>query len=181
MRTFIALELPAKLRAEVAEISRTLAQRCRGHFMPYENLHVTLAFLGEISETEAGEAIAALNEVCSDLAPIPLMPEGLGKFGRASDATLWLGFRKSDELMAAATQVRERLSAHGLSFDEKPFLPHVTLARRVSLPRDALSTLPFPHEAQASHITLFKSTLSSKGATYMPLYTVELRKNEESR
>ncbi len=60
------------------------------------------------------------------------------------------------------------------AFDEKPFRPHVTLARRVRFQRETLPALPFPAPAMASRVTLFKSTLTKDGALYKPLYTMEL-------
>lgn len=174
MRTFIALELPDEFRGEVAAVSRILAQCCQGRFLPYESLHITLAFLGDIDEAESSLAIAALEEACRGMATVPLEPDGLGKFGRPRDATLWLGLRRGPELMGLASDVREQLSARGLAFDDKPFLPHVTLARRVRLPRRDLPELPFPQPDEAMAVTLFKSLLGSSGATYKELHTVRL-------
>lgn len=174
MRTFIALELPDEFRGEVAAVSRILAQCCQGHFLPYENLHLTLAFLGDIDEAESSLAIAALEEACRGMGPVPLESDGLGKFGRPRDATLWLGLRQGPELMGLASDVREQLSARGLAFDGKPFLPHITLARRVRLPRGELPDLPFPQPDEATAVTLFKSMLNGSGATYKTLHTVEL-------
>ena len=76
--------------------------------------------------------------------------------------------------MALAERVRTELLARGLVFDKKPFLPHVTLARRVRVPRGSLGELAFPLPDEASRVTLFKSTLERDGARYKPLYTVEL-------
>lgn len=174
MRVFIALELPDEFRGEVAAVSRTLAQRCRGRFVPYQNLHVTLAFLGEVGEAQSREAIAALEEACAGAGPVPLEPDGLGKFGRSSDATLWLGLHQTPQLDELAERVRGSLTSHGLPYDQKTFLAHITLARRVRLPRKVLPELPFPQPAEARRVTLFKSTLDSTGATYKPLHTVTL-------
>lgn len=174
MRVFAALQLPSRFRSEAAAVSRILAQWCPGHYVPYENLHVTLAFLGEVGEAESSSAVDALEEACRGMVTVPLEPDGLGKFGRPRDATLWLGLRRGPELMGLAAEVRERLSARGLAFDDKPFLPHVTLARRVRLPRGDLPGLPFPQPDEATAVTLFKSVLGSSGATYKELHTVRL-------
>lgn len=174
MRAFIALELPDEFRGEVAAVSRLLAQQCPGHFMPYENFHVTLAFLGEIDEAQSSLAVAALESACAGVAPVTLVSNGLGKFGRSSDATLWLGLEQTPALEHLATSVRNSLAARDLTYDEKPFRAHITLGRRVRLPRGPLPDLPFPEPAQATRVTLFKSTLDSTGATYKPLHSVEL-------
>ena len=73
-----------------------------------------------------------------------------------------------------AERVREELAARDVPFDPKPFRPHITLGRRVHIPKKPLPLLAFPLPAQAQTVTLFKSTLSRDGAEYKPLYTVEL-------
>ena len=83
--------------------------------------------------------------------------------------------RRSAQLMDLASRVRTELESRGIAFDAKPFLPHITLARRAHIPAGALPDLPFPLPAEATDVTLFKSILDQSGATYKPLYTVELR------
>lgn len=175
MRTFIAVEIPDRFRHEAADLARLLSTSMRGRFIPRENYHVTLAFLGELDEMEAHAAIAALDEACQGVHPLSLCPEGLGRFGRAEDATLWLGIAPSAELVALADDLRAALAAHGIAYDQKQFRPHVTLARRVRIPRRDFPGLPFPREARAERITLFKSILDAEGASYKPLYSVNLQ------
>ena len=174
MRAFMALELPEAFADEVAGISRALAASVEGRFVSAENHHLTLAFLGEVGEAETRSAMAALDVACADAGRVLLAATGLGTFGRARDATLWLGIEKNPQLMGLAERVREELSARGLAYDEKDFLPHVTLARRARMPRGALGELAFPLPDEAARVTLFRSILSSEGARYKPLYTVEL-------
>ena len=174
MRAFVALELPEAFADEVTELARRLAAVCGGRFVPAESHHLTLAFLGEVGEAGARAAMGALEAACAGEGPVRLAATGLGTFGRARDATLWLGVEKDPRLMALAERVRTELLARGLVFDEKPFLPHVTLARRVRMPRGSLGELGFPLPDEASRVTLFRSTLEPDGARYKPLYTVEL-------
>ncbi len=175
MRTFIALEPPEGFVEEVAAMARVLGSAVEGRFVPRRNYHVTLAFLGDISEAQARKAMDAMDEACVGVAAIPLRPDGLGKFGRASDATLWLGLAPEQELTGLASRLREALRLRGVPFDEKPFLPHITLARRVKLPKGAFPELAFPLPCNAVHVTLFKSTLTRDGAQYKPLYEAGLQ------
>lgn len=174
MRVFVALELPSLFEDEVAALACHLKPLVAGRFMKRETYHLTLAFLGEVGEVAARDAMAALDVACKDRAPVPLSPDGLGKFGRPVDATLWLGIAPAPELMALAEAVRADLAARALAFDEKPFRPHITFARRARLPHGALPELVFPQPAHATRVALFKSTLSQEGATYKELYHVEL-------
>ena len=175
MRTFIALEPPAAFADEAAGVARTLSRAVEGRFLPRESYHLTLAFLGEVDDAGAARAMDALDEACAGRGPVPLRPEGLGKFGRASDATLWLGIADDPALTGLAAAVRDALAARGLPFDEHPFRPHLTLARRARIPRAALPPLAFPAPAVATRVALLKSILSREGAEYKPLSVVSLR------
>lgn len=176
MRTFISLELPSCFADEVAEMARQLALTVDGRFMPRENHHLTLAFLGDICEAEASAAVAAIEKACAQAdGPIPLRCVGLGSFGKPSDATLWLGVDADPSLLDLAQSVRSGLDAAGIAYDAKPFKPHITLARRARLPHGiVLPALPFPNTDRADTVTLFKSTLSSEGACYKPLFSAVL-------
>lgn len=174
MRAFVALELPEAFADEVAALSRRLAAVCEGRFVAAGNHHLTLAFLGEVDEAGARSAMDALEAACVGMGPIELAAEGLGTFGRGCAATLWLGIRRSEELRLLARRVREELAARGLTYDEKDFLPHVTLARRVRVPRGELGELAFPLPDEARDVTLFRSILEPDGARYKPLHTVGL-------
>ena len=174
MRTFVALELPERFAIETAALSHKLETTLEGRFLPPCTHHLTLAFLGEVGEPEVAAAIDALEEACAGTSPLLLRSDGLGKFGRANDATLWLGVASTPQLERLARDVREGLTARGVAFDPQPVKPHVTLARRVRIPRASLPPLTFPDDDQASTATLFKSTLGREGATYKALHTVEL-------
>lgn len=174
MRAFIALELPELFEDEVAALARQLRDAVEGRFMRRETYHVTLAFLGEIDEALARGAMEALDEACETVAPVPLVTDGLGTFGKPHDATLWLGLCGGDGLASLASAMRAALDARGISYDRKAFRAHITLARRARLPKGELPALVFPAPATATRVTLFKSELAPEGATYKPLYTVEL-------
>ena len=154
MRAFIALELPADFADDTAAAARRLSASLEGRFLDRSTYHLTLAFLGDIDDAEASRAMDAL--------------------GRPADATLWLGVAPDPALQALAERVREELTARDVPFDPKPFRPHITLGRRVRIPKKPLPPLAFPLPAHARTVTLFKSTLSRDGAEYKPLYTVEL-------
>lgn len=174
MRVFIALELPDHMVAQVAVLARQLGDRISGRLMKPDTYHLTLAFLGELDEQQVRDAMAALDDAAVDRAAIPLVPDGLGKFGKPHDATLWLGISPAQELMDLAEAVRAELAARDLPFDRKAFRPHITLARRAKLPRGPLPELVFPEASQAVAVTLFKSSLTPEGARYKPLYTKTL-------
>lgn len=175
MRAFIAVDLPEGFREETRALARRLEPLMAGRFVPHGNYHVTLAFLGEIGEAEAASAVAAIESAamaCAD--PVELRSEGLGHFGRADDATLWLGVAAEAGLIGLADRVHAELDAHGIGYEEKPFRPHVTLARRARIPKGDLPALPFPHAEIAGSVTLYRSILDPAGSEYKALHTVAL-------
>lgn len=127
MRAFIALELPADFADDTAAAARRLSASLEGRFLDRSTYHLTLAFLGDIDDAEASRAMDALDVACAGSSPVSLAPDGLGKFGRPADATLWLGVAPDPALQALAERVREDLTARDVPFDPKPFRPHITL------------------------------------------------------
>ncbi len=174
MRTFVALEVPDAMREEAAALARQLRASVQGRFIPPENYHLTLAFLGNTSESDFPLIVDAMEQAASHAGEILLQPDGLGKFGRGEDATLWLGFAENPALMELAACLRNNLSERGIAFDGKPLRPHLTLARRARISKGNLPALPFPLPAPTQKATLFKSILGKDGAIYIPLHETML-------
>lgn len=177
MRTFIAIEIPSDLKDELVAAARVLQNHVKGRFTPRDNYHITLAFLGEIPQTMLDYAEESMNFAVSQIDGTPdieLRSDGLGSFGRPKNATLWIGFTKQPELMKLADDLRSRLRYHDIDLDGKSFLPHITLARHACLPKGSLANIPFPNACKAYRLTLFKSELHRDGATYDPLYSIDL-------
>ena len=133
-----------------------------------DNLHMTLAFIGE--REEADSAVRALETV--RFSPFRIRTGRLMKFGD----TLTLGIRDGGECVRLAMAVRSALDGAGIPFDKKPPVPHITLARRfaVPLPEGASLTVPETGE-QIVSFRLMLSELDRSGAVYTPLCTFSLR------
>ena len=175
MRTFIALELPTDFAAEAAKLQDKLSAALQAKYVPEQFLHLTLAFLGDLeTNTQLAATQRAIELATSNFAPVSLHPEGLGYFGDASDATVWLGISPTPALMNLAKSIRSELSTKGISHDETPFKPHITLARHANVRHANLNGFPMPDTAHATNVTIFKSELSPKGTSYQPLHSVTL-------
>lgn len=174
MRAFIALELPDAFADDVAALARALEAHVHGRFLTRERYHVTLAFLGDIGQAQSERALEALHAACAGSSPVTLRACDLGTFGRGSNTTLWLGLERDEALMQLAARVRSSLADAGLPCDAKAFKPHITLARHAHVAHGELPALGFPRESEATHVTLFKSTLEPDGAVYKALSTATL-------
>ena len=139
----------------------------RGRFSPPENLHLTLAFLGETPDP--APVIEAIKKV-----RVPRLKLSFGRLTLFGDALVCL-IEPDGALEAYARRLRDALDAAGIRYDKKAFRPHVTLARKAALP-DAVRL----HDAQrglrnaklqTAQTILFCSDTSGETAKYTALYT----------
>ena len=173
MRLFIAAELPEEVLDALVETQAALRDTVRGRYTAPDSLHLTLAFLGEVSAARLDEVASALERGCAGHGPVEVRLGALGSFGRRRSAVLWQGLTGGPELASLAADVRGALEAAGFAFDEKPFLAHITLMRAADLSR---GELPMPGMARGmlDTVTLFKSDLSGARPSYEPLHVVSL-------
>jgi len=170
MRLFLAVVPPFPVRHEIAAAVEEMRGRVRGRFVPPPNLHLTLLFLGEVEPAGEETVRAAARSVAANRAPFTVEWGGGGVFPARSRARVaWLGVREGgDALVALADSLRRDLGRA----DEKPFRPHLTLARFHRPPRsgdldallDGLGPLSWRHRVEAFH--LLQSRLDPDGAVY---------------
>ena len=124
-RLFVAITLSDEIRKTVNQTLHEMKQcGIKGNYSPTANLHLTLAFIGEIREPE--QVMDALKTI--SWKPFRLSLDGLGCFGDI----LWVGVKGTQGLNSAARSVRDALSAAQIRFDTKKFEPHITLIRKAS-------------------------------------------------
>ena len=134
-----------------------------GNFTPEENLHLTLAFIGDCPNAEP--ALDALSSV--NFTPFELSLEGIGCFGDL----WWAGLKDSAPLTALARRVRRALAARDIPFDRKRFSPHITLIRKAS--REAVGIRIPPAAMTVDAISLMRSDRGRNGMFYTALKTRE--------
>ena len=164
MRLFIAVPLSAEFRDALAGLREQLRKSgVRGNYSRTENLHITLAFIGEYPDPEA--VLEVLEKV--RFKPFGLRLEGMGSFGRL----WWAGLSKSRELDALAAQIRHYLADAGIPFDRKRFGPHITVIREPDKPRIPPVTVPEASMTVGS-FSLMRSDRGARGMIYTPLGSV---------
>jgi 2'-5' RNA ligase len=173
MRLFIAIELPDDLKKT---LSRLRADVPGARWVPPEQLHLTLAFLGEVEEKTAGELGERLALIQTP--PFQLRFSGTGCFpNRHRPRVLWAGLEPNPRLTHLAARVHEAVLACGIPQEERPFSPHITLARlKFPAVREIDVFLTMPQKLKippftVREITLFQSRLTSLGAVHIPVGT----------
>ena len=170
MRLFVALDLPFALREHLSRLCGGL-QGAR--WIPPENYHLTLRFLGETTNPMAEEidhALAALRARRFDLALA-----GTGTFERSGrTVTLWAGVVREPALDHLQSKIETALHRVGVASERRRFQPHVSLARVDGVPLDRLAGWVQAHNllrtepATIEHFTLFSSQLGKDQAVYTP-------------
>ena len=133
MRLFVAAYPPASacddLEQRLADlaVSRAAADGVNTRLARRETWHVTLAFLGEVDDGRAPAAATAI-ERAADGPPLELRLAGGGRFGRGRFTVLWAGV-EGDGLDVVSRRVRRELKKAKLPYDDRPYRPHLTLAR----------------------------------------------------
>jgi 2'-5' RNA ligase len=130
MRLFVALEIPSTVRDNLAELLKSLrAISPQTRWVRLENLHVTLKFIGEVPETRLATIRSALAQARSDQ-PVRLDFRGLGFFpNEKHPRVFWVGIEASPNLKTLAASIEEATKTFGIPREQRPFSPHLTLAR----------------------------------------------------
>ncbi len=171
MRLFVAIDLSEEMKAALVDAQNAMYDRgVRGNYSPEENLHLTIAFIGEYPEAEP--VLDALRTV--RFTPFELVPDGVGSFGDH----WWAGVRESVPLAAVARRVRRALAEGGIPFDRKGFVPHITLIRRASKAPERIRIAP--RGMTVDSISLMRSDRGRNGMIYTELGCVEAIQNGEA-
>ena len=163
MRLFIAIPLNEAMRDAVISVQEAFrSSGVRGNYTPVENLHLTLAFIGEFGDPDRVlEAMASV-----PFAPFALALHGVGAFGDL----WWLGLRESPALSGYVRGLRRALAEAGIPFDRKRFSPHITLLRRaVAGPKGMPGVEAPPAEMTVGGVALMRSDRGRGGMIYTEL------------
>ena len=185
MRLFVAVELDDAARRAIADeqsrLKVALEERSRLTWVRAQHIHLTLAFLGEVSEDRGRLAVKAMSRPI-DHDPFAVGFGGLGVFPhQGPPRVLWLGLKRgAREVHAVQQQVVERLAAVGFATEKRAFHPHLTLGRwRESreIERHRVPGADRPGEVavvDVVDVALVQSRMSSDGPTHTTLCLARL-------
>ena len=171
MRLFVALDLPWALRERVAMMAGGGIPGAR--WVPPENYHLTLRFIGEMPGYRAEEIDQALAGLKARAFTLTL--SGVGTFNKGGRSlSLWVGVERNPALDHLQSKIETCLQRCGLEPERRRFSPHITLARLDNAPEATLAAFvqannlfrsePVP----VAHFTLFSSQLGKDQAVYTP-------------
>lgn len=184
MRLFIAVDLdPAVLRRVQVLVTEHRALAPRARWQAFDNLHVTLSFLGEVPADRAGELGAAIAAVALRSQPFPLCVRSAGGFpDGARPRVLWLGIGGDTRALGdLKMEIDGAIESLVPSEDRRDFHPHLTLARSARRGGDrelgacvaALRDVELD-PSTIREVVLYQSQPSPGGVRYTPLLRAPL-------
>ena len=165
MRLFIAINFKSDIKRGLIALRDDL-RSCseRGNFTRDENLHLTLAFIGEVSPKKVDKIKAIMETVT--FAPFAASAERLGTFSRGT--LWWAGLREDKPLMDLQREIEHKLALCGFEMDGRKYSPHITLGREVVTDAKPWAIEPFGEPVGA--VDLMKSERIDGKLTYTPIF-----------
>jgi 2'-5' RNA ligase len=188
LRLFVGVTAPERWQTAISDWRRKVQSRFSddfGRWTSESNLHLTLRFFGSVEEDQVVAIAKHLQQVASTSKPFSLAAAPLGCFPNASRPRIfWLGLLgATDALVELESQIRTATAEFGQPPEDRPFHPHLTLARLkqpTRQDRDHLAELirkPTPIEVpdwQIRELELIRSQPGPQGSTYTTLATIPL-------
>ena len=182
MRLFTGIDLPTDLVNRIEQLLAELRPAARIHWSPVGNLHLTTKFIGDWPEERLDELRQALAGVPT-AGPVAIGVRGLGFFPNTrSPRVFWAGV-VAPRLTALAGATEQALEPLGIAAENRPYSPHLTLARiKASAPLHALHERIHRLASQefgefaASRFFLYESKSSPAGSVYTKLSEFPLDK-----
>ena len=161
MRLFAAINFDRNMNDALLSVQEKFRENnVKGNYTRAENLHLTLAFIGEYNDPDyVLDTLSAMH-----FSPFVITLDGIGSF----DRLWWAGLSGTDELVRCAKQIRHLLSDAGIPFDRKKFSPHITLLRNASEPVIPDVTIP-KATFKVNEISLMRSDRGKQGMKYSVL------------
>ena len=170
MRLFVGIELPWELKQRLAVLAGGVPG---ARWVPVENYHLTLRFIGEVPKHQAEEIDHALAALRTRAFSLTLA--GVGTFSKGGrDTQLWAGVERNPQLDHLQAKIETALQRTGLEPERRRFAPHVTLARLDNAAPAKVAQFVQMHNlfraepVTVEHFVLFSSRLGKEASVYTP-------------
>ncbi len=172
MRLFIAINFNQATKQNILAIQQRLQELGRGNFSLPENLHLTLAFLGEIAPNRLAAVCHAMDD--TPITPMELAFDNVGRFRREGGDIWWVGLAQNHALTELQANLARNLAAQGFVLESRRFSPHVTLAREAVLQTepDRKVLLGQPFSTKVNAMSLMRSEGIGGRLVYTEQYAI---------
>ncbi len=188
IRAFMGIDLSPEIQRCLEQVTIQLKNRLEGipvRWVPAENIHLTLKFLGDVSLVNLEMLKKLLKSVVPPHPSFEISAGGLGAFPKVHHPrVIWIGLEVPTELIAIQHSIEIETARLGYSREERPFSPHLTLGRVSRNANQAdihelgevLDTFKvgFLGATRVREIHLYRSDLKPGGAVYTRIYSVPL-------
>ena len=180
MRLFIAINFTPEVKEQLCQTIQDLSKEAvSGNFTRISNLHLTVAFLGEVSSDRLQDIRKIMNQTAFGIDVFEMEIGGLGKFINEGEFLYWCGIRENETLDKLQQSLIQGLKANEFSVDDKPFKPHITLGRRCRMNSNfdekEFANMIGPIRMKVTTINLMKSEYREGSLTYSNLGEVRLK------
>lgn len=176
MRIFIALNFTDEIKNNLYEqVLYLKKQSAKGNFTRKENLHLTLAFLGEVREKQLETLKKIMNQF--EVSEFLIEFSDMGAFRNGDELLPYIGIVPNIKLLVLQQNLIEVLKASGFTPDEKKFTPHITLGRKVVMKSNAEfygNDRLYEKEIVSNTISIMKSERINGILTYTEIYKREI-------
>ena len=194
IRAFIAIDLSQEILERIDQMSLDLRSRLEKvpvRWVPADNIHLTLKFLGNVSTANLEMLKEIMGNVVANHHECDISVGGIGAFPKTHNPrVIWVGMEIPQELISLQHNIEIETARLGYSREHRPFSPHLTFGR---VSRNASSQdiraiaeildsykVGFLGATRITSVYLYRSDLKPDGAVYTPIYTAALGKAESS-
>lgn len=194
LRAFIAIDLPSPIREKLEQETKSLKNHLLNlpiRWVPTENIHLTLIFLGDVSETNVDMIAEIINTHGRQQSRFEMSIGSLGVFPNTSHPrVLWVGVEAPEELKVFRGKIASEITRLGYKIDDREYSPHLTLGR---VSRNASSEevrtiskilekekLGFVGVVPVAEVHLYRSDIKTGGAIYTKLFSAPLSNTGET-
>ena len=184
MRTFVSVEVPEDIRTKVGLFSDSLKDFFKNDvkWVLPKNLHFTIKFLGEISESALSAVQECVSNTAAEFGPFLMSLSNVGFFPSARNPrVIWIGTHEgADKLLELFQELESCLEHEGFDRDTRTFFPHLTIGRvrkysKIIIPETLPDFEPVMYDVKG--IVVIRSTLTPKGPVYERVFESDLNKS----
>lgn len=180
MRTFVAIDFDDEAKRPLAALQARLKPHCPHlRWVDPARIHLTLKFIGEISEDRILGISTALDELAAQCRPFQIAIEQVGVFGQVGPVkVVWVGVNDDEDgaLPRCHDLCQRLLEPLGIPREQRPFRPHLTLARNREMRHSQMIRRAVePHAElrvgvqEVESVTFYQSMLTNRGPVHLPL------------